>query len=251
MTMIRTTQNPKKKNRRTTTVPGGNAQHRSVLRFYAWFSLSSISFKHRTTIPIPSVTASLSLSITWLSTRANLSGCHRRSAARILSFDDTSGECAGDNKNSRMASGLNSSSRAPLVLLVLPSSGSSGGTAPIASATGQGIRSNVSGSGVGAPGEEGRRWLSWPQRASYELHAPATSRMRRRPSRSARCCCCCSCCSRFCCSCRCCSACRRRRASSAMAAARRASASRRASSRRRWSSSRARSSAARRCCAAR
>ena len=237
MTMIRTTQNPKK-NRRITTVPGGNAQHRSVLRLYAWFSLSSISFKHRTTIPIPSVTASLSLSITWLSTRANLSGCHRRSAARILSFDDTSGECAGDNKNSRMASGLNSSSRAPLVLLVLPSSGSSGGTAPIASVTGQGIRSNVSGSGVGAPGEEGLRWLSWPQRASYELHAPATSRMRRRPSRSARCC------SRFCCSCRCCSACRRRRASSAMAAARRTSASRRASSR-------ARSSAARRCCAAR
>jgi len=53
-------------------------------------------------------------------------------------------------------SGLSSSSRG------LPSSGS-GGTSAVA--TGQGIRSNVSGGG------EGWRWLIWAQCASYEPHA--------------------------------------------------------------------------------
>ena len=79
-------------------------QPRLFLSLYDWFSFSSMSFRHRTTMPIASATASLSLSITWLSTRANLSGCHLRNAARILSFDETSGECADDNRNSRIDS---------------------------------------------------------------------------------------------------------------------------------------------------
>jgi hypothetical protein len=147
-----------------------------------------MSFKHRTTIPIPSATMSLSLFVTWPSTRVNLSGCHRRSAARILSFGDTPGECAGDNKNSRMALGRSISS--------VRSCGTS--------ATGQGIRSNVS--ALSSP-SSGCRWLNSAQRPSYVRHALAIScarRMRsclRRSSRSAcRCCCCCCCC--CCCACR-------------------------------------------------
>ena len=187
-----------------------------------------MSFRHRTTIPIPSTTTSLSHSITWPSTRENLSGCHRRSAARIRSFGDTSGECAGDNKNSRIASGLSSSSG-------VRSSG--------ASTTGQGIRSNVR--ALSRP-SSGCRRLSSPHRASYERHALAISRARIARSSCRRSC-------RFCRSLRCCCCCcsRRHRASSSAAAtaARRASASL-AASRRRWSCSRARSSAIRRCATA-
>lgn len=187
------------------------------LFLYDWFSFSSMSFRHRTTMPIPAATASLSLSITWLSTRANLSGCHRRNAARILSFDEISGECANDNRNSRIASRRNSDSGR---LRDVPES-----RRGASATTGHGIRSNVS--ALSRP-SSGCRWLSSAHRASYVRHALATSRALRRVRswrrRSS---------SRSLSSCRRC--CVRRRASSV---AMRCASTRRASSRRRSSTKR-------------
>lgn len=169
-------------------------------------------------MPIPSATASLSLSITWLSTRANLSGCHRRNAARILSFGGTSGECADDNRNSRIASWRNSASGR---FRDVPES-RSGASAT----TGHGIRSNVS--ALSRP-SSGCRWLSSAHRASYVRHVLATSRALRRVRSWRR-----RCSSRsLSSSCRRC--CVRRRASSV---AMRCASSRRASSRRRSSTKR-------------
>jgi hypothetical protein len=174
-----------------------------------------MSFRHRTTTPIPSATASRSLSITWVSTRANLSGCHRRNAARILSFCETSGECADDSKNSRIASWRNSASGR---FRCVP------GSSSVSATTGHGIRSNVS--ALSRP-SSGCRWLNSAHRASYVRHALATSRARRRVRSWRRRC---SLRSLSSSSCRCC--CFRLRASSA---ARRCASARRASSRRRAS----------------